>query len=209
MSASIWRIYSGVSGPNSIAPAFSSTCLTVRKPGWGRTAVRPYSYPLEVRPICQSEYYYVRCPQPRLPPQSRLYLARAGLEWDPASERFSEGKRCISTFRRCASNRRDARRWNGAANQDLIHKKDIEQAPQVVSSFECIQIVDLRVPAVVARGKQIAIWLNLEQARNPCSRHRELPRPCCIIEGNPKSRPSPNCDSTSTFSPCKPSNIRT
>ena len=135
--------------------------------------------------------------------------SRAGLEWDPASERFSEAKRCISTFRRCASNRRDARRWNGAANQDLIHKKDIEQAPQVVSTFECIQIVDLRVPAVVARGKQIAIWLNLEQARNPCSRHRELPRPCCIIEGNPKSRPSPNCDSTSTFSPCKPSNIRT
>ena len=54
----------------------------------------------------------------------------------------------------------------------LVREKDLQEVTQIVFSFQACQIV--RETTIVARGKCVAVGLNLEHAGNPGSRHREF-----------------------------------
>ena len=55
-----------------------------------------------------------------------------------------------------------------------VHEQDLEEIAEVVLAVQRAQVVDFGEAAVGARGEGVAVCLDLEQAGEPGSGHRQL-----------------------------------
>lgn len=56
----------------------------------------------------------------------------------------------------------------------LVHKDHVKQISEIILPLQGRKVVDLCVSTVVTRGKDVTMWLNLEQPGQACPRHSQF-----------------------------------